>query len=124
MYDLASREEAKRTVMKRLSTLASLVYVAGAITAVISLSGYQVLAHEPASPVPSVSAALTGKAVYEVLCVSCHERDMVENQRHTKAEWDELAHRMLDRGLVASEDQLGLVVDYLTQTFPPDPTPN
>lgn len=81
---------------------------------------------EAASPAiqaaPAQGAQLTeipGKATTERLCSQCHTLESVTNQRHTREEWNGVIGRMIGQGLVAPEEELYEVSDYLTKYYGP-----
>jgi cytochrome c2 len=71
---------------------------------------------------PAQDAQLTeipGKATTERLCSQCHTLESVTNQRHTREEWNGVIGRMIGQGLVAPEEELYEVSDYLTKYYGP-----
>ena len=109
--------------MKLPASLAALALLAGACAALPA--GPAVRAQTAPPPAASSAAPASAtvdlaaeKAVYEGLCTGCHETGLIEAQGRTPAEWDEVAHSMLDRGLVASPAEIAQIVDYLSKTFP------
>jgi cytochrome c5 len=93
--------------------LAAAMLAAGCIMAAASSPHAQ-------TPAPPAAADST-KATFEGLCSSCHALATVTTERHSRAEWDEVVHRMAERGMVATETQMTAAVDYLTKSLPPAP---
>ena len=59
-----------------------------------------------------------GKAALLRVCKGCHPPETVAAKRHTRDEWEEVVVQMLNAGATGSDDDLNLVVDYLTENFP------
>ena len=101
---------------------------AAALAAAAGVAAFQTVSAQPAAPVPAAAPAsgaadpktTPGHDTYERLCSGCHEAFLVEGQRHTRQEWSDIAHTMLDRGMVASEPELEQVIDYLAKALPPE----
>src|SRR3989442_1737383 len=51
------------------------------------------------------------------LCVGCHELDLVVARRHTRAEWEGVMEDMIARGAKGTEEELSLVVEFLTKNL-------
>lgn len=62
---------------------------------------------------------IPGKATTERLCSQCHTLESATNQRHTQDEWNGVIGRMIGQGLVASDEELYEVSDYLTKYYGP-----
>lgn len=76
----------------------------------------------PVQAAPTQDSQLTeipGKATAERLCSQCHTLESVTNQRHTQDEWNGVIGRMIGQGLVASDEELYEVSDYLTKYYGP-----
>lgn len=58
-----------------------------------------------------------GAATVMRACTSCHTIDMVTNKTRTDKDWGDILGRMMDKGLVASEDQLDDIYNYLTTHY-------
>lgn len=70
---------------------------------------------------PSVSKLPEGKGRQETeqICTACHTIDTVVSERHDKAGWQKVVDDMAMRGAGGTDEQLALVVDYLTKHFGP-----
>lgn len=77
-------------------------------------------AHFAPSPVSAHIVATAGsEAVYKRACLSCHEDDLIESQRLTRAGWVRTVDKMMRWGAaVAAEDKEPLI-DYLAARYPP-----
>ena len=71
-------------------------------------------------PVSAQIVATAGsEAVYKRACLSCHEDDIVESQRLSRAGWVRSVEKMIRWGAnVPAEERDGLV-DYLAARYPP-----
>lgn len=47
----------------------------------------------------------------------CHAVDPIANLRHTKAEWKDIVDAMAAMGADATEQELNIIVDYLSKYF-------
>ena len=66
-----------------------------------------------------IVATAGSEAVYKRACLSCHEDDLIESQRLTRAGWVRTVDKMLRWGAaVAADDKEGLI-DYLAARYPP-----
>jgi competence protein ComEA len=61
-----------------------------------------------------------GKAELTEVCMECHGVANIRRQRLSKDEWTSEVSDMVDRGAKASDDQIAVIVAYLTQNFGPD----
>lgn len=59
----------------------------------------------------------TGAATVVRACTSCHTINMVTDKPRSDNEWGDILGRMMDKGLVASEDQLDEIYAYLTSHY-------
>lgn len=77
-----------------------------------------------ATPTPQAAVAteVPGEATTKRLCTQCHTLESATAQRHTRDEWNEVIGRMINQGLVASDDELYEVSDYLTENYGPPAT--
>ena len=70
----------------------------------------------------AVATEVPGEATTTRLCTQCHTLESATAQRHTRDEWNEVIGRMINQGLVASDDELYEVSDYLTENYGPPAT--
>lgn len=77
----------------------------------------------PATPAarPVVTAALAnaGKTVLNSSCAACHSPDIVTEQRHTQADWDEIIDTMVSRGAALTDDEHKTLLAYLSAAYGP-----
>jgi cytochrome c5 len=71
-------------------------------------------------PISGQIVATSGsEAVYKRACLSCHEDDLIESQRLSRAGWVRSIEKMVRWGAnVPAEEKDGLV-DYLAARYPP-----
>lgn len=74
-------------------------------------------AAEPNSPRATSDKA--GKLFVEA-CTACHTLDRVRSQRFTSEEWRGTIAGMISEGIALTDDEVDLVVAYLTTHFGPD----
>jgi competence ComEA-like helix-hairpin-helix protein len=58
-----------------------------------------------------------GKDVVQKLCSSCHEVEAVIGSRRTRIGWERNVDDMISRGAEGSDEDMSLVVEYLTRYF-------
>jgi len=74
-----------------------------------------------APPAQPASIFTTPPASFRNACVSCHEEDVIRQQRLTRAQWDREIKKMTGWGAnVKDEDREGLL-DFLFSTYGPRP---
>lgn len=61
-----------------------------------------------------------GKELVETQCGSCHGLEAVTAQRANEDGWAGIVEYMLSRGMVASDDEVDLMIKYLAASFPAD----
>ena len=97
-----------------------LVLVAGAsIAQAVTPSTVPVSA--PVGPVVAAAQMqeLPGEATTVRLCSQCHSYASAIQKPHSRDEWNSLIGRMIEQGLVASNEELMEVSDYLTANHGP-----
>ena len=55
-----------------------------------------------------------GKEIVLKKCQACHDLDLVGSQRGSKDKWSGIMEAMIDNGLVMSEKDKALVLEYLS----------
>jgi competence protein ComEA len=58
-----------------------------------------------------------GKATVVLVCASCHDVDTAIGMRRTTTEWKQVVDSMINRGAVASDDEIKVVLTYLSRSF-------
>jgi mono/diheme cytochrome c family protein len=85
----------------------------------------------PAPPKPDASLAeatptaptFDAKKIVENGCLSCHQEDMLQQQRLTKAQWEKTVTKMAGWGANIEEAEKPAVVAYLAEHYGPDAGP-
>jgi mono/diheme cytochrome c family protein len=73
-----------------------------------------------ASPAP---LAIDAKKIAENACLSCHQEDMLQQQRLTKAQWEKTVTKMAGWGANLEEAEKPALVEWLAQSYGPDAGP-
>ena len=58
-----------------------------------------------------------GKAIVARTCINCHALKVVTSKRATKEQWSALVDQMVSRGADLSDDEIDVVVNYLSKNF-------
>ncbi len=58
-----------------------------------------------------------GKAVLMKVCTQCHSADPIATLQRTKDEWKDTIDAMKGYGAEASDEDLGIILDYLVKNF-------
>jgi cytochrome c553 len=71
-------------------------------------------------PVPSHLVATAGtEETYKRACLTCHEDDLIESQRLTRAGWAREVDKMVRWGAAVAEKDKDALIEYLAARFPP-----
>jgi hypothetical protein len=77
-------------------------------------------AHYGSTPVSSHIVATAGsEEVYKRACLSCHEDDIIESQRLTRAGWVRTVDKMIRWGASVPADEKEGLIDYLAARYHP-----
>jgi cytochrome c553 len=77
-------------------------------------------AHFAPKPVPKHIVATAGtEATYKRSCLTCHEDDLIEQQRLTRAGWTREVDKMIRWGAVVPDAEKDALIDYLAARYPP-----
>ena len=60
-----------------------------------------------------------GMDILRTKCRVCHMPDRVKQKGRDKDAWDALVHNMMDRGADLTDDEVPLLIDYLSKNWPP-----
>jgi cytochrome c5 len=73
------------------------------------------------SPKPAASHANTdaGLAVYKRACLTCHDADIIEQQKLSRTGWTRSVEKMMRWGAAVPEADKEPLVDYLASRFTP-----
>ncbi len=64
-----------------------------------------------------------GKAEVQKFCTQCHELEKSLSPRQDKAAWGSTVGKMVSFGMKASEQEVAMLVDYLSRSYPADDVP-
>ena len=77
-------------------------------------------AHFAPKPVSSQIVATAGsEAAYKRACLTCHEDDLIESQRLSRAGWVREVDKMIRWGAAVPADEKEGLIDYLAARYPP-----
>jgi cytochrome c5 len=76
-------------------------------------------AHFAPRPMASHPHAAEGEAVYRRACLSCHDGDLVEQQRLTRTGWLRSVDKMIRWGAAVPEAAKDPLLDYLASKYGP-----
>ena len=68
---------------------------------------------------PSEASAKEGEATFKRACLTCHDADIVEQQKLSKTGWTRSVEKMMRWGATVPEADKQPLVDYLFSRFPP-----
>ena len=68
---------------------------------------------------PTVASADVGAATYKRVCLTCHEADMIEQQRLTPTGWTRSVEKMMRWGAAVSDAEKQPLIDHLAARFGP-----
>ncbi len=66
------------------------------------------------APKPEVSHASAGEGTYKRACLTCHEGDLVDQQRLTRTGWTREVDKMIRWGAVVPDADKEALIDFLT----------
>ena len=75
--------------------------------------------HFAPRPVASHPATETGAATYQRVCLTCHEADIIQQQRLTPTGWTRSVEKMMRWGAAVSDADKQPLVEYLASRFGP-----
>lgn len=75
--------------------------------------------HFAPRPVASHEASEAAAATYKKVCLSCHEADIIEQQKLTPAGWTRTVEKMMRWGAAVSDADKQPLIDFLAARFGP-----
>ena len=75
--------------------------------------------HFAPRPVASHPSTTAGEATYKRVCLTCHEADIVEQQKLTPTGWTRSVEKMMRWGATVNDAEKQPLVDYLAARFGP-----
>ena len=76
-------------------------------------------AHFGPKPAASHATADAGTASYKRACLTCHEADIIEQQKLTRTGWTRSVEKMMRWGATVSDAEKEPLVDYLSSRYGP-----
>ena len=77
-------------------------------------------AHFTDRPVPAhIVATAATETTFKRACFTCHEDDLIEAQRLTRAGWTREVEKMMRWGALVAEAEKDALVEYLAARYPP-----
>lgn len=75
----------------------------------------------PSTTVPAAPSLPDGpgKAIVQRACVACHNIDVVTSKRANPQQWDQLVNQMVSRGADMSDEEIDVVIQYLSSHYGP-----
>jgi cytochrome c5 len=75
--------------------------------------------HFAPRPAASHVSAEAGAATHKRVCLTCHDADMIEQQRLTPTGWTRSVEKMMRWGAAVSDAEKQPLIDYLASRFGP-----
>jgi cytochrome c5 len=75
--------------------------------------------HFPPKPIASHVSTEAGAATYKRVCLTCHEADIIEQQRLTPTGWTRSVEKMMRWGAAVSDADKQPLVEYLASRLGP-----
>lgn len=75
--------------------------------------------HFAPRPMASHPSTTAGEATFKRVCLTCHEADIVEQQKLTPTGWTRSVEKMMRWGATVSDAEKQPLVDYLAARFGP-----
>jgi cytochrome c5 len=76
-------------------------------------------AHFATRPVASHANAAAGEATYKKSCLTCHDADIISQQKLTRTGWTNSVNKMIRWGATVPDADKEPLIDYLAAQFPP-----
>lgn len=64
-----------------------------------------------------------GKTETQKFCSTCHELDKSLSLKQDRAGWQRTVEKMVSFGMKATDEEVNMVIDYLTRSYPADDVP-
>jgi cytochrome c5 len=74
-------------------------------------------ADKPASS--HIVTTAKSEEVYKRACLTCHEDDVIESQRLSRAAWKRTVDKMVQWGATVPAEDMDRLIDYLATRYPP-----
>ena len=104
--------------MGPVRAMSASVLIVGALV-LSACSGQTATPSEPVQETPAApsdtngAAASEGEELAKTKCTMCHTYDRIEQASKSSAEWESTIDRMVDHGLVVSDEERAAITEYL-----------
>lgn len=85
----------------------------------LAWAGASLAAEAVSTPFPP----LPGSDLTAQTCTRCHGAEVITKRGRTPEEWRRMVELMIRFGAKVSDDDKPVIIDYLSQAFPPKPQP-
>ncbi len=68
---------------------------------------------------PAAASAQVGEAAYKRACLTCHDADIISQQKLTRTGWTNSVNKMIRWGATVPDADKEPLIDYLAAQFPP-----
>jgi competence protein ComEA len=92
-----------------------------AVLSLLLISSVFSAAHAQSTAPPSLLPDGPGKQVVVAKCTQCHGPEMFALSRKTPDDWDGVITKMTSNGLVITDEEYAVIMDYLTKNLSPLP---
>lgn len=92
-----------------------------ALFSLLLISWLAPIAHAQTSDPASMLPDGPGKQVVVAKCTQCHGQEMFALSRKTPDDWDQTITKMTSNGLVITDEEYEVIMDYLTKNLGPLP---
>jgi competence protein ComEA len=92
-----------------------------AVLSLLLISSIFSAAHAQSAPPPSMLPDGPGKQIVVAKCTQCHGPEMFALSRKTADDWDAVITKMTSNGLVITDEEYAVIMDYLTKNLGPLP---
>lgn len=75
--------------------------------------------HASAAGLPAEASAKAGEATYKRACLVCHDADIIQQQRLSKAGWTRSVDKMIRWGAAVTDADKDALLDYLAANHSP-----
>jgi competence ComEA-like helix-hairpin-helix protein len=69
------------------------------------------------APTPAVKTEDPATGLFRRMCNECHDADRIISPRRTKADWEDILTKMIEKGAVGSDKDFETVFEYLLRTY-------
>ncbi|MGB9585823.1 MAG: hypothetical protein ACPL3P_05920 [Anaerolineales bacterium] len=71
----------------------------------------------PPSSAQGNNSASSGAALLQERCTVCHSLDRITNEKNSRAQWERIVDRMIQKGAQLNDSEKATLLDYLAQNY-------